>query len=48
MHLERTSEAISQILPSRFGEWLDVGGGQQRKVVGEILCMGGFVNSVFV
>ena len=41
------SEDIYQIFSSRFGDWLAVDGGKQRKTVDD-LCMGDFINSVFV
>lgn len=42
------SEVIYEILSLRLGDWLDVGGGKQRQGVVEVLCMGDFINSVFV
>lgn len=42
------SDVIYQILSLRLGDWLDVGGGKQRKGVVEVLCMGDLINSVFV
>lgn len=42
------SEDVHRTSPSKFGDWLDVGGGKQRKSSVEGLCMGDFINGVFV
>lgn len=42
------SEDIYQIFSSRFGEWLDVEGGGNEQMKAADLCMGDFINSVFV